>query len=87
MVLTFLLNPIQNYTENSFTQVIAREIRFFVNNLTQLLIKVLVFSKYLKYQYLQGFTAFLRLYQMNIHLEVILYPFFVFQAVLVLLKV
>jgi hypothetical protein len=38
-----LLNPTQNYTDYPFTQVIAREIGVFVDNLGHLLIKLCVF--------------------------------------------
>ncbi|RLD27940.1 MAG: hypothetical protein DRI75_08225 [Bacteroidetes bacterium] len=45
--LTFLLNPLQNYTDNPLTQVIAREMATFVNNLNLLLIKESAFIKFL----------------------------------------
>lgn len=38
-----MLNPLQIYTDYQITQVIAREIRDFVNNLTDLLIKTMHF--------------------------------------------
>lgn len=38
-----MLILIQNYTDYSLTQVIAREIRIFVNNFGNLLIKVMHF--------------------------------------------
>lgn len=38
-----MLNPLQIYTDYQITQVIAREIPDFVNNLTDLLIKTMHF--------------------------------------------
>ncbi len=38
-----MLNPLQIYTDYQVTQVIAREIRIFVDNLTDLLIKAMYF--------------------------------------------
>lgn len=49
-----MLNPLQNYTDYQITQVIAREILEFVDNLTVLLIKTMHFVDFFEVSAITG---------------------------------